>query len=213
MYHLAFIARSLHPCNSAQCWGWFSAFKYVRQTLAAFVECPRDPLNQHNAGVWVRVTEVSWGQLKSVPGPIQLSFYRTIMIWASLYQVSWAQLKSAPGSPPAVLLPGNHNTTTIIWASCIGCPEETWSVFQGPPLQLSSSWTTSIVCKMIAAGMAGDAESIKEVPYCFSRSSIKFQGHTGQNISDFHPNLVFPDCNSSFNSLITLKWCTKLNVL
>ena len=33
--------------------------------------------------------------------------------------------------------------------------------------------------------------SIEEVPYCFSRSSIKFQGHTGQNITDFDPNWAF----------------------
>ena len=31
-----------------------------------------------------------------------------------------------------------------------------------------------------------------EVPYCFSRSSIKFKGHTGQNITDFDPNWSFP---------------------
>ena len=27
--------------------------------------------------------------------------------------------------------------------------------------------------------------SIGEMPYCFSRSSVKFQGHTGQKIDDF----------------------------
>ena len=32
-----------------------------------------------------------------------------------------------------------------------------------------------------------------EMPYCFPRSSIKFQGHTGQNITDFDPNCAFPD--------------------
>ena len=32
-----------------------------------------------------------------------------------------------------------------------------------------------------------------EVPYCFPMSSIKFQGHTGQNITDFDPNWAFPD--------------------
>ena len=32
-----------------------------------------------------------------------------------------------------------------------------------------------------------------EVPYCFPKSSIKFQGHTGQNITDFDPNWAFPD--------------------
>ena len=31
-----------------------------------------------------------------------------------------------------------------------------------------------------------------EMPYCFARSSIKFQGHTGQNITDFDPNWAFP---------------------
>ena len=41
--------------------------------------------------------------------------------------------------------------------------------------------------------------SIGEVPYCFSRSSIKFQGHTGQKIASFGPNLAFPDCNSILN--------------
>ena len=41
---------------------------------------------------------------------------------------------------------------------------------------------------------------IEAVPYYFSRSSVKFQGHTGRTIDDFDPNLAYPDCNSSFNS-------------
>ena len=42
-----------------------------------------------------------------------------------------------------------------------------------------------------------------EVPYCFLRSSIKFQGHTGQNITDFDPNWAFPDYRpvAAFKSL------------
>ena len=36
-----------------------------------------------------------------------------------------------------------------------------------------------------------------EVPYCFSRSSVKFQGHMARKI-DFDLNWAFPDCNSSF---------------
>ena len=31
--------------------------------------------------------------------------------------------------------------------------------------------------------------SIEEMPYCFSRSSIKFQGHTGWKINDMNPIL------------------------
>ena len=30
--------------------------------------------------------------------------------------------------------------------------------------------------------------SIEEVPYCFSRSYVKLQGHTAQKIIDFDPN-------------------------
>ena len=42
-----------------------------------------------------------------------------------------------------------------------------------------------------------------EMPYCFSRSSIKFQGHTVQNITDFDPNWAFPDYRpvAAFKSL------------
>ena len=55
--------------------------------------------------------------------------------------------------------------------------------------------------------------SIDEVSYCFSRSSAKLQGHTGQTIADFDPNWAFPDCNSSFNSLMALKWYTEFGVV
>ena len=54
--------------------------------------------------------------------------------------------------------------------------------------------------------------SIEEVPYCFSRSSVHFQGHTALKIIEFDPNWVFPDCNSSFNTPMVTKWCTKLAV-
>ena len=46
--------------------------------------------------------------------------------------------------------------------------------------------------------------SIEEVPYCFSRSSVKFQGHTALKIVEF------PDCNSSLNSSMAMKCYTKL---
>ena len=42
-----------------------------------------------------------------------------------------------------------------------------------------------------------------EMPYCFPRSSIKFQSHTVQNITDFDPNWAFPDYRpvAAFKSL------------
>ena len=35
----------------------------------------------------------------------------------------------------------------------------------------------------------------------------------GTNNTDFDPNWAFPDCNSSLNSPMALKWCTKLGVV
>ena len=61
-----------------------------------------------------------------------------------------------------------------------------------------------------------DAQSLmllRRGAYCFSRSSIKFQGYMGQNIADFYPSWGFPDCNSSLNSPMALKWCKKLKVV
>ena len=52
--------------------------------------------------------------------------------------------------------------------------------------------------------------SIVEVPYCFSRSYVKFQGHTALKIFNFDPNWAFSDCNSSLNSPMAMKCCTKL---
>ena len=42
-----------------------------------------------------------------------------------------------------------------------------------------------------------------EMPYRFPRSSIKFHGHTVQNITDFDPNWAFPDYRpvAAFKSL------------
>ena len=51
-----------------------------------------------------------------------------------------------------------------------------------------------------------------EVSYCFSRSSVKFQGHTAKKIVEFDPDGAFPDCNSSLISPMATKWCTKLEV-
>ena len=54
--------------------------------------------------------------------------------------------------------------------------------------------------------------SIEELPYCFSRSSVKFEGHMAKKIVDFYPNWAFPDCNSSLNSPMGMKWYTKLEI-
>ena len=52
--------------------------------------------------------------------------------------------------------------------------------------------------------------SIEEVPYCITRSSVKFQGYMALKIVEFDPNWPFPDSNSSLNSLMAMKCYTKL---
>ena len=54
---------------------------------------------------------------------------------------------------------------------------------------------------------------LEEVPYCFSRSSVKLQGHTAKKNVDFDPIWAFTDCNSSSNSPMAMKWCIKLDVV
>ena len=52
--------------------------------------------------------------------------------------------------------------------------------------------------------------SIEEVPYCVSRSTAKFQGHTALKFVEFDPDWALLDCNSSLNSPMAMKGCTKL---
>ena len=54
--------------------------------------------------------------------------------------------------------------------------------------------------------------SIEEVPYCLWRPSVKFQGRTALKSIKFDPDWAFPDSNSSLNSPMATKWCTKLEV-
>ena len=48
--------------------------------------------------------------------------------------------------------------------------------------------------------------SIKEVPYCFSRSYVKLQGHMVKKIVDFDPNWAFLDCNSDSFEMMHKAW-------
>ena len=48
------------------------------------------------------------------------------------------------------------------------------------------------------------------MPYCFAKSSFQFQGRAALKIVEFDPDCAFPDCNSSLNSPMAMKCCTKL---
>ena len=52
----------------------------------------------------------------------------------------------------------------------------------------------------------------EEVPFWFSRSSIKFQGHTALKFVKFDPDWPFLECTSSLNTPMVTKLCTKLEV-
>ena len=45
-----------------------------------------------------------------------------------------------------------------------------------------------------------------------SASLSNFKGHAAKKIVDFDPNWAFPDCISSLNSQMALKWCIKIEV-
>ena len=51
------------------------------------------------------------------------------------------------------------------------------------------------------------AKSMEELPYCFSRPCVQYQGQTGKKWR-FAVISVFPDDNSNLNSLMTIKWRT-----
>ena len=53
-------------------------------------------------------------------------------------------------------------------------------------------------------------KDIEEMPYCFWRSFVKFQGHRRQKIANVDLSWTFPDCNSNLNSLMPWKWYIKL---
>ena len=42
--------------------------------------------------------------------------------------------------------------------------------------------------------------SIEEVPYCFARSSVKFQGHKALKSVAFDPDWVFPELQFEFTN-------------
>ena len=78
--------------------------------------------------------------------------------------------------------------------------------------QHSRFWTVTPVWIHIWQWNAHSLSSIEEVPYCFSRSSVIFQGHRGQKVADFDLNLAFQDCNYSSNWPMAIKLCIKLEV-
>ena len=79
--------------------------------------------------------------------------------------------------------------------------------------QLNRFWTVTPV--WIHIWWWNDAYSLMLVSrgaILFFKVTVKFQGHTALKSVEFDPDWAFPDCNSSLNSPMAMKWCTKLEV-
>ena len=82
--------------------------------------------------------------------------------------------------------------------------------FQGHMWQKSPIFTQIVHFRTVTPEFTNGYEMLHkawnskgQMSYCFPRSSIKFQGHAGQNITDFDPNCAFPDYRpvAAFKSL------------
>ena len=71
-------------------------------------------------------------------------------------------------------------------------------------------WQKWCLCKSSSSEVIGQGHWGHDPTYLIQ--SVKFLGHTAKKIVAFDPNLAFPDHNSSLNSPMVMKWCTKLEV-
>ena len=87
-------------------------------------------------------------------------------------------------------------------------------VFQGHPsnFKVTRDKTSPILTQIGRFWTIGRSQlsNPSDLP-CF-KSSVKFQGHKTLKIFEFDPNWPFPDSNSSLNTPMATKWCTKLEV-
>ena len=102
-------------------------------------------------------------------------------------------------------------------------------VFQGHPSNFKVTWDKKIA-NFYPNWAFPDCNSSLNIPMALKcctklnvvqkRCPIVFQGHPSnfkvtwdKKIANFYPNWAFPDCDSSLNIPMALKWCTKLNVV
>ena len=90
--------------------------------------------------------------------------------------------------------------------------EQPWGI---TPLAGSQERTQDLPCGKPVTWPLGHGSCIEEVPYCFSKSSINFKGHTGKKSPILTQILVFMDCNSVWiqrwlwNDAQSLMWYRK----
>ena len=93
------------------------------------------------------------------------------------------------------------------WSSIERCP----IVFQGHTSNFKVTRDkTSPILTQIGLPDYRPVAAFKSPDLPCSKSKVKFQDHTAVKNVEFDPNWAFPDCNSSLNSPMAMKWCTKL---
>ena len=130
----------------------------------------------------------SHGKKKIVDFPRIGRFWTVTMRWCTKLEVAW---KKWP-----IVFQGHLSNFKVKWDKK---NNQFWSKLAISRQYLQLELTDGY-------GMMHKAwSSIEEAPCCFSRSSVKFQGHKEQQIANFDLNRAFLDCNSSFNSLMAFK--------
>ena len=150
-------------------------------------------------GAIVRLPQCQWskpdryGKISQCITTTKHSKAKTVCIFLGIYCMyyTYHELQSliARFMGPTWGLPGDDRTL-------VGPMLAQWTLLSGMPYGSSD---------------CGHVFPLEEVPYCSSRSSVKFQGHmVKKKIVDFDPNWPFPNCSSSLNSPLAMQWRTKV---
>ena len=151
----------------------------------------------------------AWSSIEEVPycfSRSSLKFQGHTALKIVEFDPYWAfpDYNSSLNSPMAIKCCTKHETAKE------RCP----IVFQGHPsnFKVTRDKTSPILTQIGRFRTKGRSQLSNPSDLPCSRSSLKFQGHRGQKMVDFDPNWAFPDSNSSLNSLMAMKWCTKLEL-
>ena len=145
------------------------------------------------------------GVLPVTPLPILLLSLHPMMCWMFCplshcpyflcHFIQWCAGCSAcyPTAPTSFVTSSNDVLgvlpVTPLPISVVVSSTDVLSVLPVTPLPILLLSLHPMLCWVFCPEMMYKAWSnIEEVPYCFSSSSVKFQGHTGQKIADFYPN-------------------------
>ena len=148
----------------------------------------------------------AWSSIVKVPYCFSRSYVKFQGHTALKFDPNWAfpDCNSSLNSPMAM------KCCTKLETAKERCP----IVFQGHPsnFKVTRYKTSPIFTQIGRFRTIGRSQLSNPSDLPCSRSSVKFQGHTAKKIVEFDPNWAFPDCNTSLNSPMAMKWCKKLKV-